>query len=302
MDPGLRVEQVTPRKELDREIMELQSESVPAIQNASLEDNGTGGTRGAWTRNHLPIIVVSIGIAVVLIGGWQLSGRYLNPITISTPGAILRSIPKTFLHGPYGSLASALGVTMIDFGLGFLGALVIGTSLGLAIGNSRVARNILDPLVALGNSSPTIALLPLMIIWFGFGHSSRILFITVVSMWGMTINTAVGARKARERYEDLIPAFSVPQRMYLTSVVVPGSMPFIFAGIRVSLAHSLVATIISGQEIGSSGIGGLAQLYGDQFKTNDLFGVIVVTTIIALVLYRVIEFLRNRVCNWVNYS
>lgn len=247
-------------------------------------------------------MVVSIGIAAVVIGGWQLSGRYLNPITISTPSEILRSIPNTFVHGPYGSLAAALGVTMIDFGLGLIFALAIGIAVGLAIGNSRVARNILDPLVALGNSSPTIALLPLMIIWFGFGHASRVLFITVVSMWGMAINTAVGARKARERYEDLIPAFSVPPRMYLTSVVVPGSMPFIFAGLRVSLAHALVATIISGQEIGNSGIGGLAQLYGDQFKTNDLFGVIVVTTVIALVLYRVIEILRNRVCNWVNYS
>jgi len=282
--------------------MELQSEGISAIEGAPRENDDRGSGGRDWARNHLPSIVVSIGIAAAIIGGWQFSGRYLNPITISTPSEILRSIPTTFFHGPYGSLISALGVTMVDFGLGFLGALVIGTSLGLAIGNSRVARNILDPLVALGNSSPTIALLPLIIIWFGFGHASRVLFITVVSMWGMAINTAVGARKARERYEDLIPAFSVPPKMYLTSVVIPGSMPFIFAGIRVSLAHSLVATIISGQEIGSSGIGGLAQLYGDQFKTNDLFGVIVVTTVIALVLYRLIEFLRNRVCNWVNYS
>jgi len=282
--------------------VQLQPDGMSTIQGASPDLRDRRRTTRVWARNHLPSMVVSIGIAAVLIGGWQFSGRYLNPITVSTPGEILRSIPTTFLHGPYGSLASALGVTMIDFGFGLLGALVIGTSLGLAIGNSRVARNILDPLVALGNSSPTIALLPLMIIWFGFGHASRVLFITVVSMWGMAINTAVGARKARERYEDLIPAFSVPPRMYLTSVVIPGSMPFIFAGIRVSLAHALVATIISGQEIGNSGIGGLAQLYGDQFKTNDLFGVIVVTTIIALVLYRVIEFLRNRICSWVNYS
>ena len=296
------MEQVKPSMELDRETMELQSEGISVIKDAPRGDTDKNKARRIWARNHLPSMLVSIAIAAVVIGGWQFSGRYLNPITISTPSEILRSIPLTFFHGPYGSLVSALGVTMIDFGLGFLGALVIGTSLGLAIGNSRVARNILDPLVALGNSSPTIALLPLMIIWFGFGHASRVLFITVVSMWGMAINTAVGARKARERYEDLIPAFSVPPKMYLTNVVVPGSMPFIFAGIRVSLAHSLVATIISGQEIGSSGIGGLAQLYGDQFKTNDLFGVIVVTTVIALVLYRLIEFFRNRVCNWVNYS
>lgn len=283
-------------------MVDLQSERIPTIHGSALGVNSGRRARRVWARNHLPVMAVSVALATVVIGGWQLSGHYLNPITVSTPGEVLRSIPDTFLHGPNGSLLSALGVTMIDFGLGFLFALVIGTSIGLAIGNSRVARNVLDPLVALGNSSPTIALLPLMIIWFGFGHSSRILFITIVSMWGMAINTAVGARKARERYEDLIPAFSVPSRMYLMSVVVPGSMPFIFAGIRVSLAHALVATIISGQEIGNSGIGGLAQLYGDQFKTNDLFGVIVVTTVIALVLYRVIEFLRNRICNWVNYS
>ena len=253
-------------------------------------------------RSRLPTVLVSLCLGVVLVAGWQLSGHYLNPITISTPSAILRSIPDTFTHGPYGSLGSALTVTMIDFAIGFCAAAVLGITLGLSIGNSRIARNILDPIVALGNSSPTIALLPLMIIWFGFGHLSRIVFITIVSMWGMAINTSIGARAARERYQDLVPAFSVTPRMYLFRVVVPGSMPLIFAGLRVSLAHALVATIISGQEIGNSGIGGLAQLYGDQFHTNDLFGVIVVTTAIALVLYRLIEFFRNRVCGWVRYT
>lgn len=259
------------------------------------------GVRRRATR-RLARSAPSLVAAVVVLAFWQASSAFLDPITISTPSAILASIPRTFLHGPNGALGSALGVTLVDLFYGFGASVVVGIAAGLAIGNSSVLRRLLDPIVALGNSSPTIALLPLMIVWLGFGRSSRVLFIGVVSVWAIIINTSIGARVARERYRDLAPAFEVPPRMYLMQVVVPGAMPYILTGLRISLAHALVATIISGQEIGESGIGGLAEQYGTQFATNDLFGVVVVTTVIALLLYKAIEIARNRVCPWVNYA
>ncbi len=246
--------------------------------------------------------VFSLGLGVLILGVWQASGSFLNSIAVSTPTAILRSIPATFLHGPYGSLIGALGVTMLDLLYGFGISLVVGVAGGLLIGNSRVLGRFFDPIVALGNSSPTIALLPLMIIWLGFGRSSRVLFISIVSVWTIIINTSIGARIARERYKDLIPAFRVSRKEFLVNIVAPGALPYILTGLRVALAHALIAAIISGQEIGESGIGGLANQYGSQFDTAGLFGVIVLTTLVALVLYRGMEMIRSRTCQWVNAS
>lgn len=244
--------------------------------------------------------VLSLGLGVLILGVWQASTLFLNSIAISTPTAILRSIPATFTHGPYGSLLGALGDTMLDLFYGFGASLILGVIGGLLIGNSRLLGRFLDPIVALGNSSPTIALLPLMIIWLGFGRPSRVLFIGVVCVWGIVINTSVGARIARERYGDMIPAFSISRRRFLLSIVAPGALPYILTGLRVGLAHALIAAIISGQEIGESGIGGLANQYGSQFDTAELLGVIVLTTVIALFLYKGMETIRNRTCQWVN--
>lgn len=246
--------------------------------------------------------MASVVLAAAVLGLWQMSGNFLNKLAISTPTAILSSVPQTLLHGPDGSLLGAFEVTMYDLLIGFGVSLVIGVIAGLVIGNYQRLGRFLDPIVSLGNSSPTIAVLPLMIIWLGFGRPARVLFIGVVSIWAIIINTSVGARIARERYQDLIPAFSVPRRIFMTGIVAPAALPYILTGIRVALAHALIAAIISGQEIGESGIGGLASQYGSQFDTADLYGVIVLTTAAALLLYWAIEVIRKRTCQWVEWS
>ncbi len=257
---------------------------------------------GVGRRRTTPTAVWTLAVAVVIIGVWQASGVFANPIIVSTPIAILESIPQTFFHGPQGALSSALGSTMLDLLYGFGGSIVVGISIGYLIGNSTVLRRLLDPIVGLGNSSPTIALLPLFIVWLGFGIASRVLFIFVVSVWAIVINTSVGARIAHERYRDLKVAFSVPPRKYLAQVVVPGALPYVLTGLRIATAHAIIAAIISGSELGFNGIGGLAAQYGSQFQTADLLGVVVLTTIIALALYKIIEVSRNRFCRWVTYE
>jgi NitT/TauT family transport system permease protein len=249
----------------------------------------------------VPGWLVKLCFAALILGVWQLTARFMNKLAVAPPWAILESVLRTFTHGPDGSLIAAFGVTMLDLLIGFGASLVIGVSLGLVAGNYRLLGRFIDPIVSLGNSSPTIAVLPLMIIWLGFGRPARVLFIGVVSVWAIIINTSIGARLARERYADLIPAFSVPRRIFLLRIVTPSALPYILTGVRVALAHALIAAIISGQEIGQSGIGGLASQYGTQFDTANLFGVIVLTTAAALLLYRMLEVIRRHSCRWVEW-
>lgn len=281
------------------------------LASSSGREAGAAGTRPAAPaplssrsrrRLMVPNWVGSVVLAVIVLGVWQSSASFLNKLAISTPTAIIASVGDTLVHGPDGSLLAAFGVTMADLGIGFGTALVLGVIGGLVIGSYRRIGRFLDPIVSLGNSSPTIAVLPLMIIWLGFGRPARVLFIGVVSIWAVVINTSVGARIARERYQDLVPAFSVPRRVFLTRIVAPAALPYILTGIRVALAHALIAAIISGQEIGQSGIGGLASQYETQFDTANLFGVIVLTTVAALLLYGIVEAVRRYSCQWVEWS
>jgi NitT/TauT family transport system permease protein len=285
--------------------MSLASSKRGATLRAAVEpgQRGQARSRAATSRRRTaPTTIWTVVVGAVIVGVWQASGSFANPIFVSTPGAILESIPQTFFHGPQGALSSALGATMLDVLYGFGASIVVGICAGYLIGSSTVLRRLLDPIVGLGNSSPTIALLPLLIVWFGFGITSRVLFIFVVSVWAIVINTSVGARIAHERYLDLKVAFSVRPRRYLARVVVPGALPYVLTGLRIATAHAIIAAIISGSELGLNGIGGLAQQYGSQFLTADLLGVVVLTTVIALILYKAIEVARNRFCSWVNYE
>lgn len=277
-------------------MLSARAKSGPELMSTSAV--GVGRKR----RRSVPTAVWSVAVAAVILGVWQASSAFANPIIVSTPTAILESIPQTFFSGPQGALSSALGSTLLDLLYGFGGSVVLGISLGYLIGNSTLLRRLLDPIVGLGNSSPTIALLPLFIVWLGFGIASRVLFIFIVSVWAIVINTSIGARIAHERYSDLKVAFEIPRRKYLTRVVVPGGLPYVLTGLRIATAHAIIAAIISGSELGFNGIGGLAMQYGSQFQTADLLGVVVLTTIVALILYKIIEVSRNRYCKWATYE
>jgi NitT/TauT family transport system permease protein len=230
---------------------------------------------------HRNLIARVLAIAV-FVAVWQASGAFLNPLFVSTPAKVVAALGTLIGNG---QLPAAFLHSLVEMIGGLAVAAVLGIGIGLLMGRVRLAEKALEPLVAFGNATPSIALLPVMEVWFGIGTAARVAFITVICTWPLLVNTYAGVRAVRGRYTDVGAAFGFGGWKQTWKIYLPGTMPFIFVGIRIALAVGAVGMILGGQEIGQSGLGGLTADFGSYSETADLVATIVTTTALAMLLF-----------------
>jgi ABC-type nitrate/sulfonate/bicarbonate transport system permease component len=235
----------------------------------------------AWLAAHRNLIAKVLAIAVFL-AVWQASGGFLNPLFVSTPSKVIAALGSLIGNG---QLPAAFLRSLLEMLGALVVAAVLGIGTGLLMGRIRLAERALEPIVAFGNATPSIALLPVMEVWFGIGTAARVAFITVICTWPLLVNTYAGTKAVRGRYRDVGAAFGFGPWRQTWKVYLPGTVPFIFVGIRIALAVGAVGMILGGQEIGQSGLGGLTADFGSYSETADLVATIVTTTALAMLLF-----------------
>jgi len=243
--------------------------------------------------------LLRIGAIAVVLGLWQLSGLFMNPIFISTPLAVLKAFVQSIADG---SLPSAFVSSLLEMVIGLAIATLAGFGIGIAMGRVRIAEKLFDPFVNFFNATPTIALLPLMEIWFGTDIRARVAFIVVICIWTIVINAVSGVRNVRRGYADVGTAFGLGPLAATTKIFIPAAMPFFLAGMRVALAQATVGMILGGQEVGESGLGGLTENYGSFFQTDYLIAAIITSTGLAMMLFGLLKLFQYRFCPWIAAS
>lgn len=261
---------------------------------------GSAGRRpapgaAAWFRAHRDLGAKALAV-LAFLAAWQASGAFLNPLFVSTPVKVVAALGSLIGNG---QLPAAFLRSLLEMLGGLVVAAVLGVGTGLAMGRVRLVERALEPIVAFGNATPSIALLPVMEVWFGIGTAARIAFITVICTWPLLVNTYAGARAVRGRYRDVGAAFGLGPWRQTWKIYLPGTVPFIFVGIRIALAVGAVGMILGGQEIGQSGLGGLTADFGSYSETADLVATIVTTTALAMLLFFAFRRLQEWRFPWV---
>lgn len=249
----------------------------------------------AWLLAHRDP-VAKLAAVVVFLAVWQASGAFLNPLFVSTPAGVVSALGTLIANG---QLPAAFLRSLIEMVGGLVVAAVLGIGVGLLMGRIRLAERALEPVVAFGNATPSIALLPVMEVWFGIGTAARIAFITVICTWPLLVNTYAGVQAVRRRYPDVGAAFGFGAWRQTWAIYLPGTVPFIFVGIRIALAVGAVGMILGGQEIGQSGLGGLTADFGSYAETSDLVATIVTTTALAMLLFAAFRRLQSWRFGWI---
>jgi NitT/TauT family transport system permease protein len=241
-------------------------------------------------------LIARVLAIAVFVAVWQASGAFLNPLFVSTPTKVVVALGTLIGNG---QLPAAFLRSLVEMIGGLAVAAVLGIGIGLLMGRVRLAEKALEPLVAFGNATPSIALLPVMEVWFGIGTAARVAFITVICTWPLLVNTYAGVRAVRGRYTDVGAAFGFGGWKQTWKIYLPGTMPFIFIGIRIALAVGAVGMILGGQEIGQSGLGGLTADFGSYSETADLVATIVTTTALAMLLFAAFRQLQSWRFPWI---
>ena len=221
------------------------------------------------------LLAVASPLALLVL--WQalswarvLDARFVpSPLTIFEGGWALIRSGELWLH---------LRASLVRLIAGFVLGAVPGIALGLLMGMSRLARAALDPLVAATYPVPKIAVLPLLMLFLGIGEAPKIAIVAVAVVYLVLINTMVGVRTIDPVYFDVAKNYGAPWRKLVTRVIVPGALPHIFAGLRLSLGVSLIVIVSAEFIAAKSGIGYLIWTSWETLVIENMFvGIIVIT-------------------------
>ena len=270
--------------------------SASAAQPAS--DGWIRGVRpprraGFRLSDHPNLIrIVAVGAFLVV---WEFYGRSLSPIFLSYPTAIVGAAVDLISSGELpGALLKSLQGLVIGFGL----AVLIGITLGLLMGRYRALYYALDPFIVAFYATPGVALIPLIMLWFGLGLQAKVVIILEACFFPIVINTLAGVRNVSRANVDVARAYGASEPQVLRLVVLPSAVPFIMTGIRLAVGRGVIGMVVAEFFTALSGVGSLIIIYSNAFATAKLFVPVITLALLGVTLTALVQRLERRMAPW----
>lgn len=212
----------------------------------------------------LPRLIV--GAIILLL--WEGVVRAFAPAYVAKPSTVALAIPKVIVDPAF---LKATGITLSAVAQGLAIALVFGTVIGLLMGRSpsieRAIRHYVNGFYAI----PMIVVLPLFSLWFGYSGNTRIATIIFAAIFSIIINVADGARAVPREYLEVARSFRSNRVSMLTGIVLPSSMPYLLAGIRLAAGRALIGAVVAEFFISSGGLGYYILYNSRTYHHNEAF-------------------------------
>jgi ABC-type nitrate/sulfonate/bicarbonate transport system permease component len=226
---------------------------------------------------------------------WEWYGRSTNPILFTYPTAIARAALDMLADG---TLLSALGQSLSVLSTGFGLGTLVGVGLGLLAGRSQVVAGLLDIPVTALYATPMVALVPILVLWFGFGTSAKIVVVLLFTVFPVLINTQRGVREVDPRLVEVAHAFCSTEYRLWTDLILASALPFIMTGIRLAIGRALIAVIIAEFYTAISGLGYLIVSNAHAFQTARVFVPVVVLMALGVISTALLEMAEARISRW----
>jgi ABC-type nitrate/sulfonate/bicarbonate transport system permease component len=246
-------------------------------------------------RRALPRwVITTISLCVFLLF-WEFFGRRINPIFGSYPTAIFSASIELVRNG---KLGGALVQSLQPFLLGYCLAIVTGVPLGLVLGRFATVEAALGMFVTGGYAMPLVALVPLLILWFGLGFTVKAAVIFLMAIFPIVINTWLGVKSVPKALIDVGKSLVASDAVILRRIVLPATLPYIMAGIRLAVGRAVVGMVVAEFFTEISGLGGIIINAGNNFDTATMFVPIIVLMAIAIGLNHLIGWLERVIAPW----
>lgn len=241
--------------------------------------------------------LASILGAVALIGFWQLasSAGWVRQSFLPSPISVSRELIDLAWTG---QLWLDLGASLMRFGIGWSSGCLLGVVVGIAMGLFSAARAIGEPLVSALFPVPKIALLPLIILWLGIGELSKDVTIAASVFFPMVIATYTSIDAVPRNLIRMGQSFGMPTRAIILKIVLPGAVPGLVAGLRISASVGLLTVIVAEMVGAQHGIGAFTLLAGSLLRSDQVIAGVVVIALIGLVLGTAITAMERRLLRW----
>ena len=246
----------------------------------------------AWLRRGGVLRVASV---VATLAVWELYGRGVDPIFLSYPSAIAAALPAMVANG---ELARAASSSLQGLSIGFGIAIVSGVAVGLLMGRYRTVDSLLDVQISALYATPNVALIPLIMLWFGLGMMAKVVIIFLSAFFPIVVNTYSGVRNVGRGLVEIGLAEAASERQIMVKIVIPAALPFIMTGVRLAVGRAVVGMVVAEMFTAVAGLGGAIVTYGNAFATSKLFVVIILLALLGVGLSQLVFALERRFAAW----
>lgn len=256
---------------------------------------GRGTLEGVLRANE-PVVLGFIGVAVT-VGLWQAiaSSGLISPLLFPSPGATATAFVNLFATGEvYPHIAASLWLLVT----GLTTAVVSGTIVGFAAGWFPTLRALLLPHITLLYATPSIALMPLFIVFMGLGFASQFGVVVMLAFFPAYYAAVDAVRTADASLLRVGRSFTASDPKLFWSVILPGSVPLLISGLRIALGKAIIAVVLVELYASAVGVGYLLNISGIRFKTATVFAVIGLLAITGLIASFALRWLEQRFDKW----
>jgi NitT/TauT family transport system permease protein len=239
-------------------------------------------------------LVRLLSLATVLVV-WEVYGRRVNPILFTYPTAVARAFFELVASG---ELQSYMRESLLVLVYATVLSIVAGVLLGVLMGRFSMVEWAADMYVSALYSTPMVAVVPLIVLWFGFKVPAKVIIVFLFMVFPVLLNTYEGVKNVDRNLQEVARSFCSNERQLWRHLIVPSAVPFIVAGIRLAIGRGLVGMIIAEFYTSITGLGYMIVRYANAFETDKLFVPIVVVMVLGVGLMWLAKWLELRIAPW----
>ncbi len=248
-------------------------------------------------RHTVASILWILGLALTFVGAWKAYvdiadiSRFVlpPPEDVWTALVDLLGEDRTWHH---------LWVTVVEILAGFAVAVVAGVAIGTVLGELPAVERVVNPYLIVLQVLPKVAIIPLLLLWLGFGSSAKIIIAAVFAFFPMTAGTRAGIRSVEPGQLDLAATLQTSRWQRLWLIELRSALPSILTGMEVAIVLATVGAVVAEYLAGGEGLGWLAVINLNQLQVDSLFAVIVILCVLGVGLYVAVASLRRLLVPW----
>lgn len=247
--------------------------------------------RGDLLRRVAPPALLVLGILVVWEAYVRLAG--LDPIVLPPPSRVL-----TALWDARDVAATHLVPTVVEALIGCAVSAAFAIGVAITLDRWQPARHAIEPLLVTSQTIPIVAIAPLFVIWFGFGLLPKVLIVVLVTFFPVVVALLDGFARVDPAAEALLESFGATPRQAFAKLRWPSALPSLFTGLRISVVYAIIGAIF-GEYVGATqGLGIWMKVSQTSFRTDLVFGAILLTALVSIALFLLVGVLERIVAPW----
>lgn len=231
----------------------------------------------------------------ILLIVWEVAVRISNvpSYILPAPSAIVEEMiaywPRLLYNG---------GVTLSEVLIGFCFSIIVGVPLAVVITYSRVAERAIYPIIVASQTIPKVAIAPLLMAWFGYGLTPKIVIVVLLSFFPIVINSVVGLKASSAEMLYLAQSMGATGWQTFWKFRLPQALPYIFAGLKLATVLSVIGAVVAEFIGADQGLGYVITVAGSSFNITRQFAAIICISVIGMVFFAVIETIERIVVPW----